>query len=101
MSIPIEVPNDVYSKAAHTLLSTTFQELLESMIKGPCKHLIIEKGCKFEMAPKSMEACGEKICKFNFAITHECDDDRSNWVEDRTISVSVRFEGNEVVLKGL
>lgn len=101
MSVPIEVPKDIHVKALGKLLDMSFKDMLKSIIKGPCRHITIEDGLKFELCPVSVEAYGEKLCKFTFAITHECEDDRTHWVKDKLISIGVGFSGDSLVLEGI
>lgn len=99
MSIPVEVPREVYAKAAMRLLDLSFKDMVEHIIKGPCSHIPIEPGCEFEMYPISMESHSRGMCKFTFAITHECEDDRTHWVNDRLISITVKLTSKHISIE--
>lgn len=89
MSSAIEIPDRIFLKAYDKLISMTFNEAITSMIKGPAYHIVIEPDCPFEIAPYSLKSVGERNCAFTFAICHECSDDRTHWVTDKLISVSI------------
>lgn len=92
MSLPIEIPERIFVKAFETLIKTPFDNAIKAMVDGPGRHIVIEPGCKFELSPHSLKPMGEGYCEFTFAICHECTDDRTHWVTDRLISVSLICE---------
>ena len=92
MSNPIEVPKELRSKALDVLTSSSFDELLKLFLRGTSRHIPIGDQKVFELTPIEVKCTGDRIFKFMFAITHECPDDRSNWVNDSFLEIIKRKE---------
>jgi hypothetical protein len=101
LSVKIKVPDNIASKAAERLMSISFDEAISYMIKGPSRHLTIEPNCGFEMFLSNVKPIGYRICEFTFAISHECPDDRTNWVVDQKITVILICDEASVFMKGI
>ena len=100
MSIKIDVPADIVTKATEIVMAISFDEAMSYLVKGPSKHLIIEPGCSFEMFLSNVKPYGYRMCKFTFAISHECPDDRTHWVVDQEINAIIICKEDSVHLKG-
>jgi hypothetical protein len=92
MSKKVTVPDTVVKSATEIIGKLNFKGLMDMFLKGPCRHTVIEPDEKFEIVAISIKCVGDKIFEFTFGLTHECDDDRSWWVVDDTISVTRRYE---------
>lgn len=92
MSNPIEVPKELRSKALDILMSSSFDELLKLFLRGTSRHIPIGDQKVFELTPIEVKCTGDRIFTFMFAITHECPDDRSNWVNDSFLEIIKRKE---------
>ena len=92
MSNPIKVPNEMRDKALDILINSSFDELLKLFLRGESRHIPIGDQKVFELAPVEVKCTGDRVFTFMFAITHECPDDRSHWVNDAFLEVEKRKE---------
>jgi len=92
MSNPIKVPNEMRARALDILISSSFDELLKLFLRGESRHIPIGDQKLFELTPVEIKCTGDRIFTFMFAITHECPDDRSHWVNDAFLEVIKRKE---------
>jgi hypothetical protein len=92
VSNQIKIPDEVRSKAVEVLEKSSFDDLLKLFLRGASRHAPIGDQKIFELTPVSAYCIGDKAFTFMFAITHECTDDRSNWVNDEFLEVEKRKE---------
>jgi NADPH-dependent 7-cyano-7-deazaguanine reductase QueF len=89
MSKSIEVPAKVLSYLDTTLNNMPFEKLLTLFLKGACRHTGIPNTgeLNLELEAVKLECIALNTYKFTFRIIHECPDDRTHYVVDKTIEV--------------
>lgn len=92
MSSKIQVPENVIRDVKSLIEIMDFKHLMDMFLQGACRHTVLETDGKFELVAISIKCVGDKLFEFTFGITHECDDDRSWWVVDATVSTTRSYE---------
>lgn len=92
MSNPIKVPDEIRDEALDILINSSFDELLKLFLRGESRHIPIGAQKVFELTPVEIKCTGDRVFTFMFALTHECTDDRSHWVNDAFLEVIKRKE---------
>ncbi len=89
MSNSIEVPARVSSYLINTLNRMPFEQLLTLFLKGACRHTGIPNTgeLNLELEAVKLECIALDTYKFTFRVIHECPDDRTHYVVDKTIEV--------------
>ncbi len=89
MSNSVEVPARVLSYLMNTLNRMPFDRLLTLFLKGACRHTGIPNTgeLNLELEAVKLECIALDTYKFTFRVIHECPDDRTHYVVDKTIEV--------------
>lgn len=89
MSNRIEVPDTILSYLTNTLNRMPFEQLLTLFLKGACRHTGIPNTgeLNLELEAVKLECIALDTYKFTFRVIHECPDDRTHYVVDKTLEV--------------
>jgi NADPH-dependent 7-cyano-7-deazaguanine reductase QueF len=89
MSNSVEVPARVLSYLTNTLNRMPFEQILTLFLKGACRHTGISNTgeLNLELEAVKLECIALDTYKFTFRVIHECPDDRTHYVVDKTIEV--------------